>query len=170
MNIARCIIFVGALAVSLGQGAMRGELGTASFHIGAMSCVSCEKAIRSNLSKMTSVQVVLASYEAKRMQLRFDLSKVSMQQVLATVRGKEGNYEARLALRYQVKNVAPALAEHEQLALSKVPGVRAASLPDDKGIILITFRSQPPTYLPEILKAASDAGAPLEDPEQAVPK
>jgi hypothetical protein len=113
---------------------------------------------------MHSVEVVLADSGAKRVQLRFDTGKVSMQDILATIRGKEGNYEARLALKYASPNIPETLAEKEQVALAKVPGVRAASLPDDKGVILITFRSQPPTYLPAILKAAEAVGAPLDDP------
>jgi len=170
MSRAGLLVAAFVLASSAGQGAGRREVGTASFHVGAMSCVSCEKAIRANLSRMKSVDVVLASAAAKRVQLRFDVEKVSMQEILATIAGKAGTYEARLALKYADPQISPARAEKAQLALARVPGVRAASLPDEKGVILLTFRSQPAAFLPAILKAAAHAGTPLVDPADAPTK
>src|ERR1700719_2884685 len=86
MQAARFLVVASALAFSAGQGAMRIEAETASFHVGAMSCVSCEQAIRANLSGMKSVEVVTASAETKRVRLRFDPATVSMQEILATIR------------------------------------------------------------------------------------
>ncbi|MBI5706584.1 MAG: heavy-metal-associated domain-containing protein [Armatimonadetes bacterium] len=143
------------------------ENSSASFHVGAMSCTSCEKAIRSNLAKFKPVEVVLADAGKKRVELKFAPDKVSLQQILKVIAGKDGHYEARLALQYVDDKLSAAQAEKTRAALTKVPGVRAASMPDKDRIILLTFRDQPPAYLPAILKAAEESGGTLRDPESA---
>lgn len=164
MSMMYKVVMFGALLASLPVWATSESL-SASFHVGAMSCTSCEKAIRSNLSKFKSVEVVLADAGKKRVELKFDPERVSMQQILKAIAGKEGRYGARLALQYQPAKVSAAQAEKTRAALSKAPGVRAAGLPDENGIILITFRESPPALLPTILKAAEASGATLRDPE-----
>jgi hypothetical protein len=50
--------------------------------------------------------------------------------------------------------------------MKKVKGVRQVSQPDELGVILVSLTTEDKTMLPDLLKAAKDAGVPVRNPEK----
>ncbi|MCH8980159.1 MAG: heavy-metal-associated domain-containing protein [Armatimonadetes bacterium] len=94
--------------------------------------------------------------------LKFDSKKVSMQELIGTVKESGRNFDATLLLHATGKKDAIADARK---AILKVKGVTKVSQPDKDGNVRITFDKKGQTMLASIVEAAKNAKVTLKDPK-----
>jgi hypothetical protein len=118
--------------------------------------------LRSSIAAVPGIKDVDVCVEEKFLRFKFDARKTVVQTLMKSFLG-DNRFPSRLAL--QLENPAADLEtiEKARTAVAAVPGVRAMSLPDREGVVLITFHLDKSTLLPDLLEAAKGAGLPLRD-------
>jgi hypothetical protein len=93
---------------------------------------------------------------------------MDLQRVLKAIAGESRRFEGRLVLQL-VEKASAGQFEALAAALKKVKGVRQVSQPDEAGVVLVSLTPEDKTLLPDLLKAARDAGVPVRDPARKKP-
>jgi hypothetical protein len=106
--------------------------------------------LRSAIAHIPGTKDIEFSIPEKFVRFKFLAEKTTLQELMEAMNGKYKRFESRLVLK--------------QERVGQVKGVRAISWPDQDGLVLITFKSELKTLLPDLLRAARDAGNPLVDP------
>jgi copper chaperone CopZ len=165
--------FIGAvmfvLAAVQDPGPAKEDLRPLTLHIAGIACPSCAGPVRSALSRLAGVREVEVSVEEKFVRLKFDEKKTSIQSLMQAALGEDDRFPSRLVLKLENPKAEAQVIEKARLAVAEVPGVRAMSLPDREGIVLVTFHLDRVTRLSDLLKAAKDAGLPLGEPPPQKP-
>lgn len=120
--------------------------------------------MRSAIAKVPGVKDVDVSVEEKFLRCKFDAKKTSIQTLMKSFLGEDERFPSRLALQLENPKAESETIDKARTAVAAVPGVRAMSLPDKEGVVLVTFHLEKSTLLPDLLKAAKDAGLPLREP------
>jgi len=140
-----------------------------TFYVGGVSCPSCAVPVREGIAHVPGVQQIDLSVEEKFLRFRFDARKTSIQALMKSFIGEEERFPSRLVLQLEDPKAEAEAVERARTALSSVAGVRAMSLPDAEGVVLVTFHLDKNTLLLDVLGAAAKAGLPLRDPPAKKP-
>lgn len=125
--------------------------------------------MRSAIAKVPGVKNVDVSLEEKFIRFTYDAKTTSIQTLMKAMLGEKERFPSRLVLQLEDPKAGPEAVEKARISLAAVAGVRAMSLPDKDGVVLITFHLDKNTLLGEVLKAAKDIGLPLLDPKRKSP-
>ncbi|NTV45895.1 MAG: heavy-metal-associated domain-containing protein [Chlorobiales bacterium] len=80
------IVLLGfGLACSAEQGSKENSVTTANFTVVGMSCMGCEKSIKTKLLRLDGVKEVDASHKEGRATVQYDSSKVSTDEIAAQI-------------------------------------------------------------------------------------
>ena len=120
--------------------------------------------MRSAIAKVPEVKDVDVSVEEKFLRVNFQARKTPVQTLMKAILGENDRFPSRLALQLENPKAEAETIEKARTSVAAVTGVRAMSLPDKDGIVLITFHLDKETLLPDLLQAAKDAGLPLREP------
>jgi copper chaperone CopZ len=139
------------------------DLRPVTFFVGGISCPSCAVPVQAGIAKVPGVTAIDLAVDEKYLRFRFDARRTSIQSLMKSFLGDQERYPSRLALRLDPPKADVEKIERVRAAVGAVDGVRAMSLPDPGGVVLITFHLDKSTLLRDILDAASKAGQPLGD-------
>jgi len=118
--------------------------------------------VQSGIAAINPILDLSVSLDTNLARLKFDSKKVSMQELIATVKGAGPNFNATLLLHATGNKEAIADARE---AILKVKGVTKVSQPDKDGDIRITFDKKGKTMLATIVDAGKKVKVTLKDPK-----
>ena len=122
--------------------------------------------MRSAIAKVPGVKDVDVSVEEKFLRFKYDVRKTPVQTLMKAILGEKERFPSRLALQLENPKAGAQTIDEARTAVASVAGVRAMSLPDTEGIVLVTFHLEKETLLPDLLQAAKNAGLPLREPSR----
>jgi copper chaperone CopZ len=162
------LALVGALFMALAgfqePAAPREDLSPITLHVAGISCPACAAPVCAAVARVPGVKDAGVSVDEKFLRLSFDARKTPVQALMKALLGNDERFPSRLVLQLENGKSESEALEKARAAVAAVPGVRAMSLPDKEGIVLVTFRLEERTLLADLLGAAKGAGVPLRDP------
>ena len=118
--------------------------------------------MQSSIASIKPVSNLSVDLGTNLARLKYDSKKVSLQQLVAKVKGAGARFNATLLLHATGKKDAIASARK---ALLKVKGVTKVSKPDKDGNIQLTLDKKGKTMLASIVAAAKKANVTLKNPK-----
>jgi hypothetical protein len=122
--------------------------------------------VRSGIAQLPNVTEIDVSVEERFVRFKFQAESLDLQQILSAIAGGGKRFEGRLVLQLEQPKIEPTAFDRLAAAMKKVKGVRQVSQPDDLGVILVSLTTEDKTMLPDLLRAAKDAGVPVKNPEK----
>lgn len=153
--------YVGYLLGGSNTLAMRNDLDIVVVDIEGMTCEACAASIEDSLRKVPSVAAAKVSYEKRQAIIGLPRGSQQPREAILSAIAHAGNYRGRIAEQVQWTLAIEGMtcegcASGLQAALSKMPGVRAASVSYEEKRAVVT--TTPPVSEEVLRNAVSQAG------------